>query len=134
MTVYLIRAGRRGPVKIGHTEGETAQGRRAEMQTGNPEKLYILRQLVGDRQLEKRLHEIYRERRIRGEWYRYCPCMFTRDFGAPDIRERPKPAPVQLTAEEIRSVPADILRDFRAYLDTGSDHLVPPILAWMAAE
>lgn len=76
MPVYFIQAGESGPVKIGSTVG-MVEGRLASLQTAHHEKLRILRVLAeSGRQVERKLHHIYRTRKVQGEWFRPHWSMF----------------------------------------------------------
>lgn len=76
MTVYFIRAGAAGPVKIGFTRG-TVAGRMATLQTVYPEKLLIIRELSGFRATETWLHRKFRQFRVMGEWFTLVEEMMT---------------------------------------------------------
>lgn len=76
MTVYFIRAGAAGPVKIGFTRGSVA-GRRATLQTVYPEKLLIIREISGYRATETWLHQKFRQFRVVGEWFTLVAEMLT---------------------------------------------------------
>jgi hypothetical protein len=67
MAVYMIRAGVDGPVKIGFAVDPT---RRVDgLQTGQPEKLTIIRVMEGCRKFEAALHRHFAHLRTRGEWF-----------------------------------------------------------------
>ena len=70
--VYFIRAGKKGPIKIGMARNVAR--RMATMQTGNAFELNLLASLKctsrGDAQiLEKQIHKRFKSQRIRGEWF-----------------------------------------------------------------
>lgn len=67
MTVYWVKAGDTGPVKVGHAANVPARIR--ELQTGCPWPLILLRTEPGDRDLEGALHCYYRARQVRAEWF-----------------------------------------------------------------
>jgi hypothetical protein len=71
MAVYFIRVGEKGPVKIGSTAG-SVERRLAALQTAHHQKLTIIRVMehCGSEQ-EGRLHGLYRDRRIKGEWFHF---------------------------------------------------------------
>lgn len=73
MTVYFIRAGERGPVKIGYAEN--ARIRLRVLQRANPEPLLLIREIPGERKHEAWLHSHFAMLRIRGEWFRFCERM-----------------------------------------------------------
>lgn len=65
--VYFIRMGDDGPIKIGHAL--SPRDRLAELQTGNPYRLYLLHVVEGGEPLERRLHEELASYRLEGEWF-----------------------------------------------------------------
>jgi hypothetical protein len=65
--VYVIRAGRDGPIKIG--KANRPLERMAELQTGNPFRLRLWQVLPGGLELEKRLQDTLRDQRLTGEWF-----------------------------------------------------------------
>jgi len=72
MYVYFIRAGKKGPIKVGITN--EVEKRLETLQTANAYKLEILA-LIGCRSrsealnIEKKVHKFYRRQNIRGEWF-----------------------------------------------------------------
>lgn len=70
--VYLIH-NNMGHVKIGLTKN--IEQRLATLQTAHPITLGVVRVLAGGRAAESWLHAHYAERRMLGEWFRYCPTM-----------------------------------------------------------
>lgn len=68
--VYFLRAGKRGPVKVGTTLGSSAKYRMAELQTGNAETLYLLGVVPGGVELEREIHARLADHRMRGEWFK----------------------------------------------------------------
>lgn len=65
--VYFITDGE--AVKIGTASNV---GKRLQaLQIGNPRQLICIKQVPGDAEVEKLIHEAYADYRIRGEWYRY---------------------------------------------------------------
>jgi len=75
MTVYFIRAGEDGPVKIGYAANVAA--RLATLQSAHFADLIVIREMPGKSQQEAWLHRYFREYRIRREWFRFCPEMLT---------------------------------------------------------
>jgi hypothetical protein len=75
MTVYFIRAGEGGPVKIG-VAGDVAS-RLAEFQTAHFQTLHIIREMDGDTLAEREMHRRFKHRHIRGEWFEFDPEMLT---------------------------------------------------------
>ena len=74
--IYVIQAGGEdGPVKIGLTYDP--EKRLAELQTGNPEILTLLRVLEGDAAREAEIHSMFSHLKIRGEWFHFAPRMLT---------------------------------------------------------
>lgn len=64
--IYVMRSGER--FKIGFTATKPRK-RQAQLQTGNPEHVYLLGAIEGTRQDEEQLHVLYAAKRIRGEWF-----------------------------------------------------------------
>ena len=60
-----MRSGER--FKIGFTE--SPRKRQTQLQTGNPEPVYLLGVIEGQRADEERLHAEYAHKRTRGEWF-----------------------------------------------------------------
>lgn len=85
MAVYFIQGGKDGPVKIG--VAEDIADRLAGLQTGHWCELSVIRTLEGGPLLERWLHRFYGSLRLRGEWFRYSPCMLT--IEPPSIVEAP---------------------------------------------
>jgi hypothetical protein len=73
MSVYLIRCGESGPVKIG--KADDVPNRMWKLQAGNHEILVLLRTLDGGRQTESWLHRHFGRLHIRAEWYAFDPEM-----------------------------------------------------------
>lgn len=57
-------------VKIGFTTDPTIEARLKDLQTGNPFPLKILGAVRGKAELERVLHQKYRNRRLMGEWFK----------------------------------------------------------------
>ncbi len=66
MSVYVITDGKY--FKIGYTDG-AVEARIDTLQTGNPNRLILVHQMVGNRALEKELHGTYAAKRLSGEWF-----------------------------------------------------------------
>ena len=64
--VYFITD--RRYVKIGKTQNIIS--RLSALQTGHPEKLYVLGYVDGGRGEEKKLHKRFSKYRVRGEWFK----------------------------------------------------------------
>lgn len=88
MPVYLIQAGETGPVKIGWAKRPEARLR--ELQTGNGERLRILRLFEGSRIDEARLHAAFAARRLYGEWFDFSPEMLDGNSCLHAIRHEPE--------------------------------------------
>lgn len=69
MTIYFIRAGDSGNIKIGYTAG-SAERRMKQLQTGNIFDLELLGTIPGEMQDEKSMHQELKEYALRGEWFR----------------------------------------------------------------
>lgn len=65
--IYFIQEGNKGPVKIGYAIDPKA--RLKQLQTGNSEKLLILKVIPGDEQRESKIHGSLEQFRKRGEWF-----------------------------------------------------------------
>lgn len=74
--IYFLRAGDEGPVKIGYVEHDLDK-RIRHLQSGHYEKLELLRVIPGTMVDEGRFHLYFRERRIRGEWFRFDQTMLS---------------------------------------------------------
>ncbi len=73
MPVYLIRAGTRGPVKIGYSDD--VPSRLMKMQADNHARLTVLRVLEGGLAEEAMLHARFTGSRLHGEWFRFSKVM-----------------------------------------------------------
>lgn len=68
-TVYFLRDGAKGPIKIGWT-AKTVPARVAGLQTGNPRQLTMLGRIDGaDKACEAHWHRRFRDVRLAGEWF-----------------------------------------------------------------
>lgn len=91
MSIYFIRAGEDGPIKIG--TAENVPDRMKELQCGNHLELTLLRTLDGGRPTEHALHRRYEHLRSRGEWFAFTPDMLVveiADLGAEPIEKTSK--------------------------------------------
>lgn len=73
MFVYMIRAGEKGPIKIG--KAENVERRLAELQTANYEELKIIAIIPcgstkAAEYVERGIHKRFARSRIRGEWFK----------------------------------------------------------------
>lgn len=68
MLYFLQADAPTGPIKIGFT---TRHGgvRRAHAQTYNAKPVVLLAECDGDEATERRLHRMFRETRLEGEWF-----------------------------------------------------------------
>lgn len=75
-SVYFLRAGDDGPVKIGFASDLNL--RITEIQIGCPEPLSILRVIDdGGKTAERWLHKHFKDKRLRGEWFSFTDEMLT---------------------------------------------------------
>jgi hypothetical protein len=68
MTVYFIRQGDNGPVKIGYTRAPIER-RHEALRTTAAAPLHLLRTIDGYRKTERWLHELFSEKRVEREWF-----------------------------------------------------------------
>jgi hypothetical protein len=66
---YLIQSGDTDLYKIGDSNDTSI--RKPQLQTGNPEELREVMTLPGGRPLQDFLHEVFKDRHIRGEWFTF---------------------------------------------------------------
>ena len=64
-STYFIQEAISGRVKIG--KADSPEQRLRELQTGNPERLFVIGLLSGNR--ERELHEMFAAERLHGEWF-----------------------------------------------------------------
>lgn len=67
MAVYIIKQGDHGPFKIGYA-GDVLR-RLSTLQTASAYPLTIIRQYQGGIDLEKKLHSMFSDKRMMGEWF-----------------------------------------------------------------
>jgi hypothetical protein len=66
--VYFVRAGKRGPIKIGMARHA---GRRvAGLSSGSPKRLEVIGTTLGGLRMERFLHKLFASSRLHGEWFR----------------------------------------------------------------
>lgn len=82
--VYFLWGESTNLVKIGYTNDVRA--RLKSFSCGSAEATHLLRLIPGGRMTEKRLHRVFRTRRVRGEWFRFHPEMLTAFRGEDCIR------------------------------------------------
>ena len=68
--IYFIQAGDGGPIKIGLARD--AHVRAKGLQTAHYETLRIIGIVEGDFETETRLHNLFANYRLRGEWFKPC--------------------------------------------------------------
>lgn len=83
MTVYFIRAGKNGPVKIGHCAGDVER-RLMELQVAHWETLRVIRKFEGGAAEEAALHLRFADLHLRGEWFSFSRAMLG-DLGLCDV-------------------------------------------------
>lgn len=81
MSIYFIRAGDAGPVKIGWAKD--VEARRAQLQVSHAEPLVVIRTIEGTRKTERWLHDRYDAGRQVGEWFQFDADML--DIEPPDL-------------------------------------------------
>lgn len=81
--VYIVQAGRDGPIKIGYST--QFEKRWSGLQTASPIRLYLLARIRGGKDKEEELHIAFGEYRRRGEWFNPGPKLvkFIRDLQNP---------------------------------------------------
>ena len=68
--IYVIEAGRGGPIKVGFTEDERRfKGRLRHMQTYNAHEIRPLALTAGGRAVEREVHALLHDQHMRGEWF-----------------------------------------------------------------
>lgn len=70
--IYLIGPEESPVVKIGYTTNDPTS-RIGQLQTGNPERLVLRWAGEGDEALERHLHAVFTDYRVRGEWFDLSP-------------------------------------------------------------
>jgi hypothetical protein len=66
--IYVIAPAESTVVKIGYTINKPSF-RLGNLQVGNPEQLVVRWAEEGDEQLERHLHAVFKDYRLRGEWF-----------------------------------------------------------------
>jgi len=69
--VYLMQCKETGSLKIGYSTNP--RKRQKQLQTGNNSEIVILALLKGGQGLELKLHKLFSEYRVGGEWFRNVP-------------------------------------------------------------
>ena len=65
--IYFIQAGQNGPIKIG--KSDDPERRLGQLQTGHYEKLRLLWVSFAPDSDEEKLHDLFKDVHIRGEWF-----------------------------------------------------------------
>lgn len=89
MTLYIIRAGDDGPVKIGYASDP--RKRFSNLQIASPVPLQFLGVKTGDKTAERALHKRFLGLHLHGEWFTFAPEMLEGFEPLPmgPIRRRP---------------------------------------------
>ena len=95
MTIYFIRAGDDGFVKIG--KSKCPDKRLASLQSANPLRLSIIRTIDGDSAEERIVHMAFEHLHVHGEWFRFSDEMLTADYEQMAIR---KPAASAVSSDD----------------------------------
>lgn len=72
MTIYYIRKGQEGPIKIGYTAG-SAEKRMGQLQTGHHERLILIGTSPGELADEQSIHKELKDYNIDLEWFHSRP-------------------------------------------------------------
>jgi len=72
--IYFIQDSTTLAIKIGHAKSDI-DGRRRQLQTGNPSPLVVVWCMAGDEGTEYRLHRQFAADRLSGEWFRPSPAL-----------------------------------------------------------
>lgn len=67
--IYLIECSKTNSCKIGYASNP--ENRLAQLQTGNPFALDLISTIEGDIPKEKEIHKLFKEFRLKGEWFIY---------------------------------------------------------------
>lgn len=68
--IYFIGHGGSKTMKVGYTSGNPHM-RMAALQTGSPDKLYMMGWIAGTLDEERELHRRFAHLRVSGEWFRF---------------------------------------------------------------
>lgn len=80
--IYFIQGKNGGPIKIGQSTDPRA--RLKQLQTSNPETLVLRRVVNAPEEMEARLHALFRDDQIRGEWFKATPAIAAMANAIPD--------------------------------------------------
>jgi len=67
--IYFLRNGLDGDIKIGYTKTSNILERIRALQTGNPNVIFPLGFINGNRADEKKLHKLFNKHHVVGEWF-----------------------------------------------------------------
>lgn len=85
--IYFMQAGK-GPIKIGFSTN--IKSRLPEIQRWHPEEIRLLKTVKGRIEGEKDIHRLFREDRIRGEWFKPSDKLMAFINGLQDFYESKK--------------------------------------------
>ena len=68
--IYFIGHGGSKTMKVGYTSGNP-YARMAALQTGSPDRLYMMGWVEGTLSDERELHDRFAHLRVSGEWFRF---------------------------------------------------------------
>lgn len=133
MPVYMIQAGKDGPVKIGWSANVLK--RHLAIQPTLPVETIVIRLIDSDRWVEHWLHQKFTHVRLLGEWFNFLPEMLTVDPPAKKPTSLPRKAafPERIQAK----VPAgtiDALKAAAADNEDFTDILRRVIDEWFRAQ
>lgn len=100
--LYAIECKELRAVKIGISEN--VQSRLTTLQIGNPAPLVLLWQIPGSEQLENYLHKLFRNARIRGEWFTVDDPQVAAFLQSP-LEYQPHPEHKRIAVSRMRSSP-----------------------------
>lgn len=70
--IYFLQDSKTYAIKIGYTSG-SGESRASQLQTGNASELVLLAEVPGGKDDEAKLHKMFAEHHIRGEWFNPAP-------------------------------------------------------------
>lgn len=97
-----------GPIKIGHTTGKSARRRLANLQTGSPYRLLILKTVPGNEVAEREEHRRWSHLRLHGEWFSPGPDLLAYCGGEVGPLRAPNPSEVESAYRRGREEGIDI--------------------------
>lgn len=114
--VYFVQAADGGPIKIGWTENP--ERRVEQLQASTHQELRLLDYILGDRRVERALHDLLADYRVRGEWF--DDCLVVRDA----INDTMRGAEVRDLRESLRE----------RVVEEVVDHLIEALQAFKSRE